>query len=707
MKLVIVESPTKSKTIGKYLGPEYTVIACKGHIRDLDNKGPGGLGVDIAGGFRPSYKVQTDKREIVKELTAASRKADEVILATDPDREGEAIAWHLADVLDLPIDTTPRWQFHEITARAINQAKEHPQHIDMNLVHSQETRRIIDRIVGFRLSSLLQRKIKSRSAGRVQSVALRFIVDREKEIEAFIPEEYWVITGSFGDPTFDAQLVAFNGKPVRISNQQEAEDAVNNLPDTFQVEDLTVGERSREPKPAFTTSTLQQEAFSAFHFSTKKTQLIAQHLYEGRDIEGSPVGLVTYIRTDSNRLAPEFAAACKQYIVDRYGTDYSGHSHVTTHKSDTVQDAHEAIRPTDLAMTPERVKPYLTRDEYQVYRLIYARAVASLMSPRRERTVSLKLNGNGYTFRVESAQMVFDGYSKVYGEFESYPRPIALPALNEGDSVHLNSVNKEQKFTTPPARYTEAKMVHLMEEKGIGRPSTYATTISTLEERDYVESQKGTLFPTAQGNITVEKLTEFFPELMSADYTAQMETDLDRIADGEESENQVLTTYYSDFSKMFTQAESRMEKIPERKTGTKCPQCGSDLVYRKGRYGEFIACSAYPKCRYVEKQEPEYIEDRVCPECGSRLVKRMTKKGRPFVGCSNYPSCTFIEGRDTKRSHEPVPIPEDAPVCPQCGLGKLVEKKGRYGTFIACSAYPKCRYIQRSEKRKTRKKTED
>ena len=704
MKLVIVESPTKSKTIGKFLGPEYKVIACKGHIRDLGTHGPGGLGVDIKNDFKPSYEVQRDKAPVVKELMDAKRKADQVILATDPDREGEAIAWHLADVLNLPVDTTVRWQFHEITQRAIKQAQDNPSHIDMNLVHSQECRRIIDRIVGFRLSALLQKKIKSRSAGRVQSVALRFIVDRENEIRAFVPEEYWIVTGSFADPEFKAQLSGYLGKPIAVKSQKQAEDIEAALPGSFTVSEVTKSERTREPKPAFTTSTLQQESFVAFHYSTKKTQLIAQHLYEGKEIEGSPVGLVTYIRTDANRVAPEFAKACYDYIEKNYGKSYCGRSHVTTKKSDTVQDAHEAIRPTDLSMTPERVKPYLSRDEYNVYRLIYARAVASLMAPRKESTISVKLTGNGYTFKVDSAKMSFDGYSKVYGDFETYAKPIALPELKQGDLVRLNSVEKERKETTPPARYTEARMVHLMEEKGIGRPSTYASTISTLEDRDYVESKKGTLIPTEQGDLTVEKLTQYFPELMDASYTANMETELDSIADGKTDEKQILDGFYSDFVARFDEAQRNMLAIPDRKADRKCPKCGSDLVYRKGKYGEFVACSAFPRCRYVEREEPEYVEDRVCPECGSRLVKRKSKTGKDFVGCSAYPKCTYIEGRTEKKSKEAIAIPEDAPVCPQCGKGRLVTKRGRFGEFVACSAYPNCRYIQRRTKGSKRAK---
>lgn len=698
MKLVIVESPTKSKTIGKYLGPEYKVMACVGHIRDLDTRGPGGLGIDIKDDFKPTYKIQPDKRQVVKELEEMKKKSSEVILATDPDREGEAIAWHLADVLKLPIPTTTRWMFHEITKNAIEQAEEHPGHIDMDLVRSQETRRIIDRIMGFRLSALLQKKIKSRSAGRVQSVTLRFIVDRENEIKAFVPEEYWVLTGKFGPTDIAAILANFNGKPIKIHNAAEADAVEKALPKEFDVSDVVENAKTREPKPAFTTSTMQQEAFVAFRYSTKKTQTIAQHLYEGKEIEGTPVGLITYMRTDANRVAPEFAKAAEDMIVSRYGAQYKGHTHITTKKSDTVQDAHEAIRPTDINMTPERVKDYLSKDEYNVYRMIYERAVASLMAPRQEKTVTMRFTGNGYTFKVDSTKMVFDGYSKVYGEFENYAKDVALPDVKKGDKITLNSLQKDQKFTSAPSRYTEAKVVHLMEEKGIGRPSTYASTISTLEERAYVESEKGTLIPTEQGDLTVQKLVENFPEFMDASYTANMETSLDEVAEGKAKELDVLKAFYADFSKRFEAAETKMEKIPDKKVGRTCPLCGKDLVERKGRYGTFVACSGYPKCRFVEKPQPVYVEGKVCPLCGGKLVKRVSHLGKEFIGCSNYPKCNYIEGREPK-AKTPLVIPADAPLCPRCKKGHLITKHGRFGDFIACSNYPACRYIQKDSKK--------
>lgn len=698
MKLVIVESPTKSKTIGKFLGPDYEVKACVGHISDLATTGKGGLGVDIDNDFKPTYVVQPDKVNVVNDLRRTIKKSDEVILATDPDREGEAIAWHLACEFGLPIDTTPRWQFHEITKNAIKYASTHPGTIDMSLVESQETRRIIDRIMGFKLSDLLHKKIKSRSAGRVQSVTLKFIVDRENEIRAFVPKEYWEISGKFGNDDIEANLTSFGGKAVKINNQQEAESIVKSLPRDFKVSSIAKSKRTREPKPAFTTSTMQQESFNQFRYSTKKTQLIAQHLYEGKEIEGSAVGLITYMRTDANRLAPEFIAGGEAFIKDRYGADYVGHAHVTSQKSEKIQDAHEAIRPTDINMTPERVKPYLSKDEYNVYSLIYRRALASLMAARVEDVVTLKLDGNGYIFTADSVSTQFEGYSKVYGEYETKTtKEINFSNVNENGLISCNSIDKSQHFTKEPARYTEAKIVKLMEEEGIGRPSTYASTISTLEDRGYVRVEKGVLYPTEQGELTVKKLEEFFPQFMDARYTADMEDKLDSISEGNSSRHDLLASFYDDFSSSLSEAEKKMEKLQPTKTGEQCPNCGSDLVIRKGKYGEFVACSNYPTCKYVQREEPQIVEGKTCPDCGSALVKRKGRQGKEFIGCSSYPSCRYIEGAQPKQKKEVV-IPADAPECPKCHKGKLVTKKGRFGDFVACTNYPDCRFIQKSKK---------
>lgn len=702
MKLIIVESPHKSQTIGKFLGKDYKVMASKGHIRDLASRGPMGLGVDVEDGFKPTYEISPDKQTIVKELKAAVKKADEVFLATDPDREGEAISWHLAQVLGLDVETTQRLEFHEITKPAILKALANPRTIDMELVESQETRRIIDRLMGYRLSYLLQKKIKSRSAGRVQSVVLKFIVDREKEIKAFVPVEYWTIQGEFasGDGVLKAALSQYQDKPIQIHNETEADHVLSELPDTFVVKNVKCEEVRHEPRPPFITSTLQQAAFSQFHFSTRRTQSIAQHLYEGEEIEGQSMGLITYMRTDSTRLAEEFISAAHGYITQNYGKDYVGYVHMQ--KADkNVQDAHEAIRPTDIQMTPARVKEYLSNDEFKLYSLIYDRALASLMSAKRDSVTTLVITGDDYDFSASSSANLFEGYHKVYGKYEEKNEKVSLPDFKKGDRLVKKWVSKEQHFTKAPARYNEGKVVKLMQDNGIGRPSTYASTISTLLTRDYVESQKGSLVPTEQGVMTEEKLVENFPKYMDVTYTANVENALDSIAEGKTDKVTLLSDFWGEFQNYFAAAEKNMEKIqPKIVEGRVCPKCGSPLVVRRGKYGDFIGCSNYPKCDYIEKEKPQVIEGRVCPKCGKPLVRRNGKKG-DFIGCSGYPSCNYMEsldGQPLTQEKKEVVIPEDAPICPRCHTGHLIEKKSRWGkTFIGCSNYPKCHYIQKDQ----------
>jgi DNA topoisomerase-1 len=705
MKLIIVESPHKSQTIGKFLGKEYKVMASKGHIRDLASRGPMGLGVDVEHGFKPTYEISADKQSTVRELKAAVKKADEVYLATDPDREGEAISWHLAQVLGLDIKTTKRLEFHEITKPAILKALANPRTIDMELVESQETRRIIDRLMGYRLSYLLQKKIKSRSAGRVQSVVLKFIVDREKEIKEFVPVEYWTIQGEFasGDGVLKASLSQYQEKPIQIHSEAEADKVLSELPETFSVKNVKVEETKREPRPPFITSTLQQAAFAQFHFSTRRTQSIAQHLYEGEEVEGQSMGLITYMRTDSTRLAEEFISSAHGYIASQYGKDYIGYAHMQ--KADkNIQDAHEAIRPTDINMTPARVKEYLSNDEFKLYSLIYDRAVASLMSPRRDKVTTLVITGNGYDFSASSSSNLFEGYHKVYGKYEAKEEKVSLPDFKTGDKLVKDKVEKEQHFTKAPARYNEGKVVKLMQDNGIGRPSTYASTISTLLTRGYVESQKGSLVPTEQGVLTEEKLADNFQKYMDATYTANMENALDSIAEGKTDKNTLLNDFWGEFQNYFEAAEKNMEKIqPKIVEGRVCPKCGSPLVMRHGKYGDFVGCSNYPKCDYIEKEKPQVLEDKICPKCGKPLVKRVGKKGE-FIGCSGYPHCNYMESLDGKplvQEKKEVVIPEDAPLCPRCKTGHLIEKKSRWGkTFIGCSNYPKCRYIQKEDEKK-------
>lgn len=726
MKLIIVESPHKCATISNFLGSDYKVVASVGHIRDLvSGRTYNDLGVDINNNFQPTYVIPPDKEKVVEMLKENVQNADEVYLATDPDREGEAISWHLAEVLNLPIDTTKRLEFHEITKKAILKALNKPRTIDMDLVESQEARRIIDRIMGFRLSTLLQRKIKSQSAGRVQSVVLRYVVDKEAEVKAFTPEEYWKIIGSFNTykkDTFTAELtsIAKNTK-LNIKSEDEAINIIKSLPSSFRVSNLKKSIVSKQPKPPFITSSLQQEAYSVYKFSTKKTAAIAQMLYEGIEINGQPIGLITYIRTDSIRLSDDFIKSAYDYIEQSFGKNYLGKARSQKEDSN-VQDAHEAIRPTDLSLTPKSIESYLTEDQLKLYTLIYKRALASLMANEEDEVSSLTLNSGDYNFSASQTDVKFDGFSKLYKESEDedekddnqepikrYPTYLA-----EGDIVKLVSTNKTQHFTKGPSRYSEGKLVKLMQEKGIGRPSTYAQTISNLLDREYVTKEKNSLVPSSQGELTVSKLVEYFPKYMDATYTATMEQDLDKIAEGNMKKLDLLSEFYTEFKTFYADAQEKMDKLqPQVVDGRTCPICGKNLVFRTGKYGNFIGCSDYPKCTYVEKikSEPDIVEGKMCPECGSQLVKRTGKKG-DFIGCSNYPSCSYMEDFDGRRityrstnETQVIPIPTDAEKCPKCHVGFLVEKiNGKTGEkFIACSNYPKCHYIKKIKKEKIKK----
>lgn len=715
MKLVIVESPAKTKTISKILGEGYQVEASIGHIRDLSYKGKYGLGIDLQNNFAPDYVVSQEKKEVVKKLENLKKKAEEVILATDPDREGEAIAWHVAQILKLDVSKTKRLEFHEITKRGIDNAIQNPRTINMDLVTSQETRRIMDRIIGFRLSSLLRSKIHSRSAGRVQSVTLKFIVDREREIKAFVPEDYWLISGKFNKSTITAQLKFHNtpsGKvrfvekeiletdededvtKVKISSQKEADDIINALPDMFKVEAIDTKTRKTTSKPAFTTSSLQQAAFSHFKYSTKKTAHLSQSLYEGKEINGESKGLITYIRTDSVRLSPDFIVEASTYITSIYGANYLNpdFQNKRNNKNDkNAQDAHEAIRPTDINLTPEKAKQFLSKDEYNLYKLIYNRTVASLMADKIDEITTLSLNGNDYIFESKYKKTLFKGYALVNGDAEE-EGDSDIPNVNLNDLVDKSEIISTKHTTKAPSRYTEGRIVKLMEEKGIGRPSTYSSTISTLEDRTYIEILKGVLNPTDQGEITVDRLVEFFPNLMDASYTAQMETNLDSVHFNDGSQVKLLQEFCDKFFAMLDQANEKMEKVEDKETGETCPNCGKPLVEKFGRFGKFIACSAYPECKFIKKEKAELVEDKTCPNCGSALVKRHSKRG-DFIGCSNYPKCSYIEGQEKE---EPELVGRK---CPNCG-NELVYKKARYkGTkFIACSNYPRCRHSEKIEK---------
>ncbi len=651
-KLVIVESPSKSKTIEKYLGTDYEVVSSIGHIRDLSTRGKGGLGVDVEKDFKATYTINKEKTDVVKQLKQKAKKSDEVYLATDPDREGEAISWHLADELGLDILKTNRVVFNEITKNAVLEAFHHPRQIDMDLVRSQETRRILDRIIGFKLSKLLYNKIKSKSAGRVQSVALKLIVQREKEIAAFNAEEYWTIHAVFekDGQEFDAVLEKIDGEKAKLTNKAETDTILARLTNGYRIKSIRKQTRNKDAKLPFITSTLQQEAANKLNFSAKKTMRTAQKLYEGVVLKDGQEGMITYMRTDSTRLSAGFRESAKDFIETNFGKDYQGFYRVKNEESS--QDAHEAIRPTHIEYTPDSVKDYLTADEYKLYKLIYARALASLMSPAVSDVVSVNLTQSGLDFAATGSHLRFDGYLKAYGEYEQTKERM-LPILNEEEVLESKSVEGKQHFTEPPLRYSEARLIKAMEEKGIGRPSTYASIIDTLQQRAYVVLERqGTsktkmFVPTSQGILTDEQLEQHFPTVINVGYTAEMETELDEIADGKRDNVLALRTFYDNFIPLVDKANDTMEKIAPEETGETCPDCGNPLVYRIGRFGKFISCSTYPTCKYTAKiksDKPAFeLTDKICPECGNPLVKRKSKYGRFFYGCSTFPTCKHIE----------------------------------------------------------------
>lgn len=699
--LVIVESPSKSKTIEKYLGGDYHVVSSKGHIRDLATSGKGGLGIDVDHDFEPTYKISSDKRAVVKELKDLAKKSDHVYLASDPDREGEAIAWHLANVLDLNMEEENRIIFNEITKNAVIAAFEHPRTIDQDLVKSQEARRMLDRIIGFKLSKLLQSKIKSKSAGRVQSVALRLIVERENEIRAFKSEEYWTLAANIekDGKTFSASLNKIDGKKAELKTQEEVNAIIERCCKEFVVSSIEKKVRKKEARMPFITSTLQQEASTKLGFGAKKTMQIAQKLYEGLPLAGGvSEGLISYMRTDSTRLSEQFVKDAESYIEDTYGKDYRGRARQKN--SENAQDAHEAIRPTSILNTPQRVKEYLTNDQYKLYKLIYARTLASLMAPSKSNVVNVQIVSDGCEFSANGSILTFDGYLKIYSDYETVKDEM-LPVMEEQEVLKDVELEGKQHFTEPPLRYSEARLIKDLEEKGIGRPSTYAIIIDTLQARGYVslerpsEGSKTKVFiPSEQGELTDTKLQEFFSGIINVSYTANMEHHLDEIAAGERNNIEEVRTFYNEFEPLLQNAYENMEKKELERTGDKCPDCGNDLVYRIGRFGKFISCINFPECSYTKgEDEDENAVEEVCPKCGSKMV---TKKGRygSFLACSNYPECKYIKSNKTKEEPEPT-----GELCPECGH-ELVRRKSRFGTtFVGCSNYPKCRYIKKEPKK--------
>ncbi len=663
--VVIVESPAKSKTIEKYLAGDYKVVSSKGHIRDLATTGKYGLGVDLENDFEPNYVIIKGKNKDVKYLKDLVKSADHIYLATDPDREGEIISWHLKEELGIPEEKYDRVTFREITKDVVLKSINEHAKIDMNLVKGAETRRILDRIIGFRLSKLMQVKTGGKSAGRVQSVALKLIVDREREILAFVPKEYWTIEADFNE--FTAELFKYKDKEIEINTEKEADDIISKLSMSFNIKDIDEKEKKKQAREPFKTSTLQQMASSKLNFAASKTMKIAQKLYEGVDLAKETVGLITYMRTDSIRLSDEFVKSTYAYINSNYGKEYVGYVK-SGKKSANMQDGHEGIRPTSINRTPESVKAYLSNDEYKLYKLIYTRALASLMADAKVLATTVLFDNNDYIFKTTGSVLIFDGYLKVYSDYEESEDKI-LPNFKDYKSnvVVASKINKYQHFTKPASRYTEASLIKELESLGIGRPSTYATIISTLKDHEYVKVDDKKFVPTEIGFETTDKLQEYFSNIINVKYTANMEQDLDDIADAKKDSKKVLHEFYDKFAPIMDDALKNMEKKKPESTGEVCPECGSDLVIRKGKYGEFVACSNYPKCRYIKKDVKETKEEEKvaeCPKCHKAIVARKTKKGKVFYGCSGFPKCDYATWY--------VPTGD---ICPKC-KGLIVNKNG-------------------------------
>ncbi len=694
-KLVIVESPTKAKTISKFLGRGFTVESSFGHIRDLPKSK---MGVDIAGGtFEPQYLVPKDKAKHVKHLKDLAKKADEIIFATDEDREGEAISWHLAQVFGIDVDKAKRIVFHEITKRAIENALEHPRSIDQKLVDAQQARRVLDRLVGYELSPFLWSKIaRGLSAGRVQSVAVRLVVEREREIQSFKAEEYWSIAGLFSPKkdtatTFGAQLQAIDNKrldKMALTNKEQVDEIVADLKDAaYTVTNVTKKEAKRTPPAPFTTSTLQQNANQKLGYSAKQTMRLAQQLYEGMDIgeEGS-VGLITYMRTDSTNLSELFLNEANAYVQSAYGKEYTLEKpRVYATKSKGAQEAHEAIRPSDPTRTPDKVKPYLTPTQHKLYSLIWKRAVATQMSEARLNKTVIDLTAKRYTFRATGQTMIFPGWLALYPEAS---KEDALPEFKEEDAVNCNELKPEQHFTEPPARYSDATLVKAMEEFGIGRPSTYAPTIATIEDRRYVErDEHKRLKPSDLAFMVNDLLVEHFGNIVDYQFTAQMEGNLDEIAEGTKDWQPIIATFYGPFHETIEKktAELRKEDIAQEKTDEVCPKCGQPMIIKMGRFGKFMACSNYPECKTTkpigeEAKAQEEMSGEICEKCGKPMAVKRGRFGM-FLGCSGYPDCKNIKKIEKKTGVK----------CNKCGIGEFVEKKSKRGrNFYSCNRYPDC-----------------
>jgi DNA topoisomerase-1 len=677
--LVIVESPAKAKTISKFLGKNYSVKASKGHIRDLPKSS---FGVDIEDNFKPKYITIRGKGEIVRELRKAVQKANKIFLATDPDREGEAISWHLAQALGIPCEKPCRIEFNEITKDAIQAAVKKPKPIDMDKVNAQQARRILDRIVGYKISPLLWRKVRrGLSAGRVQSVAVRMICDREEEIRRFVTEEYWTIETKLCKvgqrKGFTAKLILVDENKVEIKNEEQSKAIAAELKKgSFVVKKVKKSQRRKQPPAPFTTSNLQQEAARKLGFTAKKTMVVAQQLYEGLDIgKQGAIGLITYIRTDSTRIAQQAQEEAKEYIIERYGKDYyPGKANVFAAKGKS-QDAHEAIRPTSVRRTPGELKKYLTNEQYKLYSLIWERFVASQMEAGIFDTVSVDILAGRYVLRATGSTIKFDGFTVLYMEGkddEEKEKENLIPDLAENEELKLQKIEPKQHFTQPPPRYTEAMLVKTLEEKGIGRPSTYAPIIDTIQKRGYVYLEQKRFHPTELGEIVVEMLKEVFPDIIDIEFTAKMEEKLDEIGEGIIQWQELLREFYHPFAKTLEEADKKIEavEIEDQITDQICEKCGRNMVIKYGPYGEFLACPGYPECKNTKPILKEV--GVLCPECGSPLVERKSKKGRKFYGCSNYPQCKFVVWNKITDKR-----------CPYCGE-LLFEEKGKKGNRLVC-----------------------
>ena len=690
-KLVILESPGKAKTVQKYLGPKYEVVACMGHIRDLPKSK---MGVDIENNFEPKYIEMRDKKDIIKQLRSKASDADYVYLAGDPDREGEAISWHLCYILGLDVNDNNRVTFNEITKKGVEEGISHPRKIDMDLVDAQQARRILDRIVGYKLSPFLWKKVKrGLSAGRCQSAALKIVVDREKEIRSFVPEEYWSIDAVLtkGRSNVEAYLAnGKDGKKIKITNENEAKEILNDLNSAeYVVKSVKKGTRKKKPAPPFITSTLQQEASRKLNFNAQRTMRIAQNLYEGVEIKvQGATGLITYMRTDSLRISEEARGIGNQFIKDTYGDNYLPEKPRYFKTKKTAQDAHEAIRPTNPALTPNSIKDSLTADQFKLYKLIWERFIASLMADCIQNTVNVEIDANGYTFKASGYTVKFDGFTTLYveGKDESEEAAKSLPELKVDDVLKLKKITPNQHFTQPPARFTEASLIKMLEESGIGRPSTFATTVTTIINREYVERDKKTLIPTKLGEVITDLLSELFPEIVDQKFTAKVESELDDVENGDEQWKQMLDKFYKGFDKTLKSAEEKMDgtrvKVPEEESDVVCEKCGRKMVIRSGRFGKFLACPGYPECKNTK---PIVTETKgFCPKCGSKIIERKSGKGYKYYACEKGKECGFMTWD----------VPTDQ-TCPKCG--KTLFK--RRGGITVCNNEG-CDYEVKTERKK-------